>query len=696
MKTLLLCGMLLAGFSIVARADDPVFDVPYLKGVTIDGKAGDWGEKGFRVETLAGPEGEVREPQNFDAKFRLGWDEQGLLVLVTVRAGNIVEAEKPHDLYEKESVEMFLGVKRGEPQYFQVLAGTGADPKFPGVRTFINDLRKPPATEKPVAEVAGGATADGYMLEARLPWKDLGIQAKAGEEVAFQLIVNDVDGDGSRLTVSWHPGIKTTSDPKAMMRVRLSEKTSPAERLAARVSLDHGKPRVDVIAPADVAGKSAAVRIGGKNFAASTFEMDAGRAHASFLVPTANAEIICPGIGNALVDDSGLETQITDAIENAHIVFKPCVFSGEKFPVCDFSQPAEVEKVLGKCALTPVFYDADYHQVKNAGKPGRYGAIVQVKTGTGQTFKRFVTLYRMEKDFNWRLAEFKLQAESFPPEAGLDPAVVREHGKDIGEFFRNLFRWNLSLSNDPAILLAGLSEMKTGGEPPVQRNSTYARDQEWWYGLKKQTGDLRTDYYVHLPAGYDADLQKKWPLILFLHGSGERGYDINKVKDNGLPKNVDTEPDFPFIVIAPQCSPDEWWSPPELNGLLDRMEQKYRVDLDRVYLTGLSMGGYGSWALATESPERFAAVVPICGGGDPDDAARIKDLPIWVFHGGKDPTVPIQQSQKMVDALKKLGSSVKFTIFPEAKHDSWTQAYAMPELYEWLLQQKRGSVQKGQ
>jgi predicted peptidase len=101
------------------------------------------------------------------------------------------------------------------------------------------------------------------------------------------------------------------------------------------------------------------------------------------------------------------------------------------------------------------------------------------------------------------------------------------------------------------------------------------------------------------------------------------------------------------------------------------------------------MGGFGSWTLAAESPSRFAAVVPICGGGDPADASQLKDIPIWVFHGGKDPTVPIQRSQEMVDALKKVGGNVKFTIFPEAGHDSWTQAYAMPELYDWLLQQHR-------
>jgi predicted peptidase len=110
---------------------------------------------------------------------------------------------------------------------------------------------------------------------------------------------------------------------------------------------------------------------------------------------------------------------------------------------------------------------------------------------------------------------------------------------------------------------------------------------------------------------------------------------------------------------------------------------------DRIYVTGLSMGGFGTWALAAHTPNRFAAIVPICGGGDPSRTKRIAHIPAWVFHGGKDGTVPVENSQKMVDALKKNGGNPKLTIYPEAGHDSWTAAYDTPELYEWLLQQKR-------
>ena len=194
-------------------------------------------------------------------------------------------------------------------------------------------------------------------------------------------------------------------------------------------------------------------------------------------------------------------------------------------------------------------------------------------------------------------------------------------------------------------------------------------------------------YLIYLPKDYDQ--KDSWPLMLFLHGSGERGDNLDRVKQHGPPKLVCEGKQFPFIVVSPQCPNGESWEPFKLSTLLDEITEKYKVDQDRIYLTGLSMGGFGTWALAAHTPNRFAAIVPICGGGDPSRARRIVRIPTWVFHGGKDGTVPLENSQKMVDALKKAGGDPKFTIYPDAGHDSWTQAYNTPELYEWLLQQKR-------
>ena len=126
-----------------------------------------------------------------------------------------------------------------------------------------------------------------------------------------------------------------------------------------------------------------------------------------------------------------------------------------------------------------------------------------------------------------------------------------------------------------------------------------------------------------------------------------------------------------------------------LRALLDRVEQDYRVDLSREYVTGLSMGGYGTWALACDQPGRFAAIAPVCGGGIPRIATRLKDVPVWVFHGAKDTIVPLSESQEMVDALRAVRGDVKFTVLPEAGHDSWTAAYEGQELYDWLLGHKK-------
>ncbi len=199
----------------------------------------------------------------------------------------------------------------------------------------------------------------------------------------------------------------------------------------------------------------------------------------------------------------------------------------------------------------------------------------------------------------------------------------------------------------------------------------------------------QVDYWIYLPQDYDK--QEKVPLLLFLHGAGERGNDLNKVKVHGPPKLIEAGKKFPFIVVSPQCPEGRWWATHELVALIDNLESKYKIDPDRIYVTGLSMGGFGTWALADRIPNRLAAIAPICGGGNTVTARSFAKLPTWVFHGAKDTVVPLSLSQDMVDAMKKHGGEPKLTIYPEAGHDSWTETYNNPEFYEWLLAQKRSS-----
>lgn len=204
--------------------------------------------------------------------------------------------------------------------------------------------------------------------------------------------------------------------------------------------------------------------------------------------------------------------------------------------------------------------------------------------------------------------------------------------------------------------------------------------------LKKQ---VSCSYLLYLPPDYGKVKDTKWPLLLFLHGAGERGDDVQRVRIHGPLKLAGEGKDFPFIIVAPQCPSDDWWDRKldTLTGLIREIEERYAVDQTRAYCTGLSMGGFGTWALACEHPGLFAAVAPICGGGARFTACRMKDVPVWAFHGAKDPVVPLARSQEMVDALKECGAKeVKFTVYPEAGHDAWTQTYENPEFYNWLLQ----------
>jgi predicted peptidase len=226
--------------------------------------------------------------------------------------------------------------------------------------------------------------------------------------------------------------------------------------------------------------------------------------------------------------------------------------------------------------------------------------------------------------------------------------------------------------------------------PTPLQATTPAGQQEAQAFEKKITITVGGRYLLYLPKDYGKESGKKWPLVLFLHGAGERGDDLAKVKVHGPPKLAAAGKDFPFILVSPQCPEDAVWETQLLNALLDTVMEKYAVDADRVYCTGLSMGGFGTWALAAAFPERFAAIAPICGGGNPKHAERLKSLPIWAFHGAKDAIVPLRFSEEMVNALKAVGNTqVRLTVYPNAEHDSWTETYNNPAFYEWLLQQKR-------
>jgi predicted peptidase len=232
---------------------------------------------------------------------------------------------------------------------------------------------------------------------------------------------------------------------------------------------------------------------------------------------------------------------------------------------------------------------------------------------------------------------------------------------------------------------------------------------------EKFSQSFTVHYLIYLPESYPNEPIQKWPLILFLHGSGEAGKDLSMLLHTGLPQKLQNEANFPFVVVSPQIPApplqgeasssfevqtylDTWgWKPhiEILEALLDYVQAAYRIDPQRVYLTGISLGGFGAWEYALRHPDRFAAVAPLAGGFRyfddqlPANLCDLEAVPIWAFHGKLDTNVPPRCSQDAVAGLKDCGAEARFTLYPELKHDVWTTAYNTPELWEWLLAQRK-------
>ena len=211
----------------------------------------------------------------------------------------------------------------------------------------------------------------------------------------------------------------------------------------------------------------------------------------------------------------------------------------------------------------------------------------------------------------------------------------------------------------------------------------------------QRLAERKLDYLLFRPRGRTP--RSGWPLILFLHGAGERGSNLSLVAQHGIPKIAATNAEFPFLVISPQCAAGATWRTEDLLALLNHVTRQEKIDRRRIYATGLSMGGYAVWSLAVAYPRRFAAVAPICGGGDakqvihkPGSRRRaLRTLPIWAFHGAHDDLVSPKESEEMVEAFRKIGNSAKLTLYPDVGHDCWTRTYENPELYDWFLSHRR-------
>jgi predicted peptidase len=197
-------------------------------------------------------------------------------------------------------------------------------------------------------------------------------------------------------------------------------------------------------------------------------------------------------------------------------------------------------------------------------------------------------------------------------------------------------------------------------------------------------------YVVYVPRGYTPE--QAWPLVVSLHGMGERGDDGWLQTEVGIGRAIRRNADrFPCLVVMPQCSDEVYWdkATADIDTALADTRSDYNVDPACIYLTGLSMGGFGAWIYGVLHVDTFAALIPICGGGNPADAPKLAQIPIWVFHGADDDKVPVQKSREMVAAIQKAGGNIKYTEFRGVDHNSWDPAYDDPATMKWLLKQRK-------
>ena len=402
------------------------------------------------------------------------------------------------------------------------------------------------------------------------------------------------------------------------------------------------------------------------------------------------------GLACRFLDPAQFRGFLQDQCTNADLEFN-AVFAGNALPTFKLTVPLWMTTAFGDQATVTVdYYDAHYNKVESAGPLGRYGAVVTITPpndyGAIGKRVRYITLY---KGAQWmgRGEQRAMQWRDFPyalPAAyGISGALSTSAKNALAEFAKTSF---VSQANNEsmAVLLAAVQE-STSEENGVTLD-VVQRDEAWWRGLRKKMQISEYQCAVQLPADYNPDQTRRWPLLLFLHGSGGRGTTDVKSAHQVIPDALEENAEAAgFILAAPLCYPNRSWSVASLSTLLDQLEQRYQIDPDRIYLTGLSMGGGGSWLLAGAQPERFAAIVPICGWvRDVSKAADMAELPCWIHHGADDRAVTLDNSVRMLEALQEHGSKAILTVFPQTNHENaWLKAYADKRLYTWLAANSR-------
>ena len=442
-------------------ATNALFRIPHLARAVIDADPAAWGGNGFRVEELPDANGRLQPAAQFDARLRLAWNEDGLLVRFAVRDSVLRESATDDTLYMGDACEVFLARAPGAPESYQLMIAPGMDPRYAKPRTAFTGRHPPIPLTNMALTVANRETANGYVTEILLPWRNLGLTgAKAGDRVAFQAMVDDA-GHGPLFNGTWFPSADTSHNSNSFYTVELADTASPPEGLTAWGEYEGVRlTRFHAVATAAAVGRLFSVVAGGQTLGRAALSNRNDRAEAEIVLPFPALSKPLPSLA-LRIDDClirSLELPNADqlrarAFAAADFTFDACCFPGPGFPSGNFAQPEFVESLIGPYTLGFRYYDAGGRAVTTADRPGRYAAVVEITHGAGRISRRFFTLYRLPNDvrlprearrpladanaapqphtiqpLSERVAAANVRAHvSLPPDLGISPDMLAAH-----------------------------------------------------------------------------------------------------------------------------------------------------------------------------------------------------------------------------------------------------------------------------
>jgi pimeloyl-ACP methyl ester carboxylesterase len=651
----------------------PPYEIPKLDHIAIDGDPSDWQDNGFRVDVMA--DTATTRPSNFETSFRLGWDDRGLLVLATVSDNTPIESADGKQLAQGDSLDVMLSDNGDTPDGVEVIVAPGRSKEFATSRQQVIVRRAVPTTQPEIiaAETACRSTSEGYTAEARVPWSAIHMTANPGELAGVQVIVHDGFAPGQKFDAVWFPTAGPAS-PGAVYAVRLSDRPSPAIRAAAFADYQRfRRARVFVTAATQPSGNLEGCTITTPGLPPMSPQMSqmghhlAAQCWLPMPAPGQAYPFIRVQVGRTLLPELHLPdpTQArAEAFIAQDIRFASYVFDSPQFPTCDFANPALVEDLIGPYTLIPHFYDSAGSQVTTAETPGRYAAMIDVRTDDGKTYKRFATLLRSKDDDSLASA-----MESFSAAGTADPGTAQ-----LNTFITRKMSAVFQHDPDSVPLLAWLQERQSAPSSDPWPTPEAAQD-EWLFNLKVKTHTLDKRYYVIQPPTYNRDPQFRWPLLVFLHGQADAGENIDRYKSGHTARLFSGKRVGPFVVLLPQSATRDPFNPWTVMAMIDEVRHKYRIDDARIYITGVDSGSTAAWQTAADFPGRFAAAALAGGRLDPAVAPRLQSTPMWILAESKDPALT-------------LGDIDRFTAVPEFPHNLAERVYTNPQLFNWLLAQK--------